>query len=174
MGHCGRRGWIRKDEGSAATRTWLEHRSSATHPPDRSPIPPILTVIVVLSIPPDVLLWASHQAMALDTSLATHSSEPSFAAILMAADEGVNGFRMASQHEDTPAAVPVTPVTATLACVAPAAVSSAPSRGPFAHDMAAALLQKLSATELRTVLRVARVKGRMHDKMAEKRAIAAV
>ena len=69
--------------------------------------------------------------MALDVSPATQSSEPSSAAILMAADEGVFRFSMASQHEDTPAATPATPVIATLASVATAAVSSAPSRRPF-------------------------------------------
>jgi len=160
-------------KGSAAPRTWLEHRSSATHPPASSPIPPILTVTVVLSLPPDVLLWASHRAMALDTTPATHSSEPSSAAILMAADEGVFLFSMVFQHEYTPAATPATPVTATLASVVTASVSSAPSRRPFNHEKASAFLEKLSATELRTVLRVLRIKGRIQANMADKRAIAA-
>ena len=111
--------------------------------------------------------------MALDVSPATQSSEPSSAAILMAVDEGVFRFSMASQHEDTPAATPAAPVTATLASMATATVSSAPSQRPLDHDKASAFLEKLSATELRTVLRVLRIKGRMQANMADKRAIAA-
>jgi len=44
---------------------------------------------------------------------------------------------------------------------------------PFDHDKASAFLEKLSATELRTVLRVLRIKGRMQANMEDKRAIAA-
>jgi len=44
---------------------------------------------------------------------------------------------------------------------------------PFDHDKASAFLEKLSATGLRTVLRVLRIKGRMQANMEDKRAIAA-
>jgi len=103
----------------------------------------------------------------------TQSSEADPAANLIEADEDVFRFSLGPQHEATAVMTATVPLTATLASVATVADSSAATRRPFDKNKASAFLAKLSATELRTVLRVLRIKGRMQSDMAKKRAIAA-
>ena len=65
---------------------------------------------------------------------------------------------------------PTLPMAAPLSSRA----GSAPTRPVVDHEKATSVLEKLSATELRTVMRVLRIKGKMQANMADKRAIALV
>jgi len=103
----------------------------------------------------------------------TQSSEAGPAANLMEADEDVFRFSLGPQHEATAVMTATVHVTATLASAAAVADSSAATRRLFDKKKASAFLEKLSTTELRTVLLVLRIKGRMQSNMAEMRAIAA-
>jgi len=91
----------------------------------------------------------------------------------MEAEEHVFRFSLGPQHEATAVMTATVPVNATMASVATVANSSAATRRPFDKNKASAFLAKLSATELRAVLRVLRIKDRMQSNMADKRAIAA-
>ncbi|OSX77935.1 hypothetical protein BU14_0127s0032, partial [Porphyra umbilicalis] len=53
-----------------------------------------------------------------------------------------------------------------------AAAGACPPSGPLTLVTASNFLQKLSAAELHTVLRVLHIKGRMQANMADKRAVA--
>jgi len=65
---------------------------------------------------------------------------------------------------------PTLPMAAPLSSRA----GSAPTRPVVDHEKASSFLEKLSATELRTVMRVLRIKGKMQANMADKRAISLV
>jgi len=81
-------------------------------------------------------------------------------------------FSLGTQPAGTPAAV--TPAIAVAASDSAGAVASDPADGAFDHDKASAFLEKLSAVELRTVMRVLHIRGRMQANTADKRAVALV
>jgi len=101
----------------------------------------------------------------------TQSSEAGPHANLMEADEDVFRFSLGPQHEATAVLTAKVPVNATLASVAAVADSSAATPRLSHKNKASAFLEKLSATELRTVLRVLLIKSRMHPNMAEMRGV---
>ena len=74
-------------------------------------------------------------------------------------DEEVLRFSMGTQPVGTPAAA--TPATAIAASKSVGGVPSSPADRAFDHDKNAIFLQKLSAAELRSVMRVLHIQGRM-------------
>jgi len=87
-------------------------------------------------------------------------------------DDDVFRFSLGTQPAGTPAAV--TPAIAAAASDSVGSVASDPADGTFDHDKASAFLEKLSAVELRTVMRVLHIRGRMQTNTADKRAVALV
>jgi len=111
--------------------------------------------------------------MTPDAPPATQYSDIRPTANHMAKDEDVLRFSLGQQHGSHAGTTVMTPATTNMASVANVAASSTLARRLFDHSSASAFLEKLSATELRTVLRVLRIKGRMQSNMADRRAIAA-
>ena len=149
------------------------HRESTPYLPVRLRVPLIPASLVVPSFPALGPVRVSHRTLTPEAPPTTQSSEADPAANLIEADDYVFRFSLGPQHEATAVMTATVPVTATLASVATVADSSAATRRPFEKKNASAFPAKLSATELRTVLRVLSIKSRMQSDMAKKRAIAA-
>jgi len=112
--------------------------------------------------------------------MALHDSRP-VSQEIDAGEEDVFRLSLVTPPLDTPiapaAAVHPRPIAGpTLPAATPLSsrAGSGPTRPFVDHEKASSFLEKLSATELRTVMRVLRIKGKMQAKMADKRAIALV